>query len=219
MYDAAADFVPVSPIVASTCALAVSAAVPASVRNLQDYAAWVRQAPAHAMYASPAAGSMAHFLGYRFAETAGLQLQHVAYRGSAPAIQDLLGAHIACYVGFVADFLPHLQQGRIRILGVTSDRRSRFLPDVPTFAEQGFADVRGTETYGIFAPPRTPAAVLASIHDAVAAASRDETLRSAFAQAGLDVFTLAPPDYAHLIRREREAWAPIVRASGFRLDD
>ena len=85
MYDPVADFVPVSPVVAATCAFAVSSLVPASVRTLQEYAAWVKQTPAQASFASPAAGSVAHFMGWRFGEAAGLKLQHVAYKGSAPA--------------------------------------------------------------------------------------------------------------------------------------
>lgn len=219
MYDAAADFVPVSTIVAATCAFAVSSAVPASVRNLQDYVAWVRTTSGQAMYASPAAGSMAHFLGFRFSEAAGLKLQHVAYRGSAPAMQDLLGAHIPAYLGFVADFLPYIQQGKVRVLGVTGERRSRFMPAVPTFAEQGFSDVKGTETYGVFAPPGTPDSVVKSTYEAVVAASKDEELRAAMEQIGLEAQTMAPRDYARLIQHEREAWAPVVRASGFRSDD
>ena len=219
MYDAQADFVPVSTLVSATCAFAVSAAVPASVRNLQDYASWLRGTPGQAIYASPAAGSMAHFLGFRFSEAAGLRLQHVAYRGSAPAMQDLLGGHIPAYLGFVADFLPHLQKGKVRVLGTTGEQRSRFLPAVPTFAEQGFESVRGIETYGIFAPPGTPDAVLRSIYESVAAAGRDDALRAAMEQIGLEPQTLVPREYARLIQREREAWAPVVRASGFRSDD
>ena len=219
MYDAAADFVPVSTIVAATCAFAVSSAVPASVRNLQDYAGWVRKSAGQALYASPAAGSMAHFLGFRFSEAAGLKLQHVAYRGSAPAMQDLLGGHIPAYLGFVADFQPYLQQGKVRVLGVTGERRSRFMPGVPTFAEQGFGDVKGTDTYGVFAPPGTPEATVQSTYEAMVAASKDEALRAAMEQVGLEPQTLPPRDYARLIQREREAWAPVVRASGFRSDD
>jgi tripartite-type tricarboxylate transporter receptor subunit TctC len=145
MYDPVNDFVPVSPVVTATCALGVSSAVPASIKNLQDYVAWVRHSPANAAYASPAAGSMAHFLGYQLSEAAGLKLQHVGYRGSAPAMQDLIGGQIPTYFGFVADFLPYLQQGRIRILGVTGEKRSRFMPGVGTFVEQGFTGIRGAK--------------------------------------------------------------------------
>jgi len=219
LYDPVADFVPVSPVVTATCALAVSGAVPATVKNLQDYAAWVRSASGNATYASPASGSLAHFLGYQFSEAGGLKLQHVGYRGSAPAMQDLVGAQIPAYFGFVADFLPYLQQGRIRILGVSGEKRSRFMPGVPTFAEQGFAGLRGGETYGVFAPPGTPEATVQALHEAIVAASKDRALLTAFEQIGLEATTLAPRDYAALIQRERETWGPVVRASGFRSEE
>ncbi len=219
MYDPATDLVPVSPVVTATCALGVSSAVPAAVKNLQDYAAWVRGSAARASYASPAAGSVAHFLGYQLSAAAGLGLEHVGYRGSAPAMQDLIGAQIPAYFGFVADFLPYMAQGRIRILGVSGEKRSRFMPQVPTFAEQGFAGIRGAETYGIFAPPGTPEATLDALHAAIERASRDPALVAAFEQVGLEPGTLAPREYAALIRREREAWGPAVRASGFRFEE
>lgn len=218
-YDAAADFIPVSPVATATCAFAVSSAVPPSVRNLQEYVSWVRRSPGGATYASPAAGSLAHFLGYQFSDAAQLKLQHVGYRGSAPAMQDLVGGQIPAYFGFVADFLPYLQQGRIRILGVAGEQRSRFMPAVATFAEQGFARIRGGETYGIFAPPGTPTATTKALHEAIVAASKDAALLAGLEQVGLEAFTLPPAEYAALLQRDRETWGPVVRASGFRSDE
>lgn len=220
MYDATTDVVPVSTLVSATCAFAVSSAVPSTVRTLRDYADWIRSGGGGAaLFASPAPGSMAHFLGFQFSESAGLKLQHVAYRGSAPAMQDLLGGHIPAYIGFVADFLPYMAQGKIRVLGTTGPQRSRFLPNVPTFTEQGFPRVAGVETYGVFAPPGATPSLVKTMYEAVVAASKDEALRKALEQVGLEVQTLPPADYLQLIQREREAWAPIVRASGFRSDD
>lgn len=219
MYDPATDLVPVSPLVAATCAFAVSSAAPASVRTLQDYVAWIRRAPEQGTYASPAAGSMAHFLGYQLSEAAGLKLQHVGYRGSAPAMQDLIGGQIPAYFGFVADFLPYMQQGRIRILGVAGERRSAFMKGVPTFIEQGFPGIRGGETYGIFAPPATPEAIVRGLYESMVEASKDAALRASFAQVGLEPMTLPPQEYAGSIRKERDAWGPVVRASGFRSEE
>jgi tripartite-type tricarboxylate transporter receptor subunit TctC len=162
---------------------------------------------------------VAHFLGFQLSEAGGLKLQHVGYRGSAPAMQDLIGGQIPAYFGFVADFLPYLQTGKVRILGVAADKRSVFLPDVPTFAEQGFAKIRGGETYGVFAPPGTPEATIRSLHESIVVASKDPALRTAFAQVGLETYTLAPQDYARQIQREREFWGPVVRASGFRSEE
>jgi tripartite-type tricarboxylate transporter receptor subunit TctC len=193
--------------------------VPATVKSIDDYIAWVQQTPKAASYASPAAGSTSHFLGYQLSEAGNLKLQHVGYRGSAPAMQDLVGGQIPAYFGFVADFLPHLQGGKIRILGVAADKRSPFLPGVPTFAEQGFAKIRGGETYGVFAPPGTPDAVVKSLHESIVAASKDPALRAAFEQVGLETYTLAPQDYARQLQRERDYWGPVVRASGFRSEE
>lgn len=218
-YDPVADFVPVSPVVTATCAFAVGPAVPANVQKLEDYLAWVGRTPAGASYASPAAGSMAHFLGFQFAEAGQVKLQHVGYRGSGPALQDLLGGQIPAYFGFVADFLPHLQTGRIRILGAASEQRSPFMRGVPTFAEQGFRKIQGSETYGVFAPPGVPESTLQALHESVVVASRDPALRSAYEQVGLEPFTQAPADYARQIQRDRETWGPVVRASGFRMEE
>lgn len=218
-YDPASDLVPVSPVVAATCAFAVGSLVPASVKTLSDYVQWTGQAPAHAAYASPAAGSIAHFLGFQFAQATGLKLQHIAYRGGAPALQDLLGGQIAAYFGYVADFLPYMGQGKLRILAVAGDKRSRFMPGAPTFQEQGFAAIKGAESYGLFAPPGTPDAVINATYEAVVTASGDKTLVAGFEQIGLEPFTLPPSEYARMIQREREAWGPIVQASGFRSEE
>lgn len=219
MYDPAADFVPVSPLVAATCAFAVSSSVPSTVRDVQTYIEWVRRTPGSATYASPAAGSFAHFLGYQLSDAGSLKLQHIGYRGSAPAMQDLLGGQIPAYFGFVADFLPYLEQGKVRILGVSGEKRSPFLPEVPTFVEQGFARIRGVENYGIFAPPGTPGSAVEALYGSIVAASKDAGLRAAFEKVGLETLTLAPADYARQLQRERAFWAPVVRASGFRSED
>jgi tripartite-type tricarboxylate transporter receptor subunit TctC len=197
----------------------VSGTVPANVRNVDDYVAWVRRSPGNATYASPAAGSMAHFLGYQLSEAGKLKLQHVAYRGSAPAMQDLVGGQIPAYFGFVADFLPYLQTGKIRILGVAAENRSVFLPAIPTFAEQGLTKIRGGETYGVFAPPGTPPALVRSLYESIVTASRDAALLAGFQQVGLETHTLPPAEYASQIQREREFWGPVVRASGFRSEE
>ncbi|HYF18488.1 MAG TPA: tripartite tricarboxylate transporter substrate-binding protein [Ramlibacter sp.] len=219
MYDAVEDLVPVSPVVNVTCALAISSAVPASVRTVEDWRKWAAGDPTRAMYASPAAGSAAHFLGFMLGQSTQLKLQHVAYRGSAPAMQDLLGGQIAAYFGFVADFLPYLETGKLRILGTTGDKRSRFMPSVPTFPEQGLQQVRGAESYGLFAPPGTPRDVLGKLHAELQALAREPAFTSAFEQVGLEVQTLAPADYARQLQQEREAWKPVVAASGFRFEE
>jgi tripartite-type tricarboxylate transporter receptor subunit TctC len=218
-YDAATDFAPVTPVAAAACAFAVSSAVPAAVSSLADYVRWAKASPNNAMYASPAAGSMAHFLGFRFGQAAGLKLQHVAYRGTAPAMQDLLGGQVPSYFGFVGDFLPYMESGKIRILGTAAEQRSRFIRGVPTFVEQGFAGVVGTETYALFVPPQASSAVVSALYDAARAASKDPAVRAGFDQIGMDALTLPPAEFTARIKEEREAWRPVVQASGFTSED
>jgi tripartite-type tricarboxylate transporter receptor subunit TctC len=218
-YDPVADFKPVSSLVNATCAFAVSKVVPDSVKTLTDYVRWVKANPQLAMFASPAAGSAAHFLGFRFDQSAGLKLSHVPYKGSAPAMQDLLGAQIAAYMGFVADFMQYAGNDKLRILGVTGDKRSRFMPGVPTFAEQGFPDVVGSESYGLFLPPGASDAVTAELGDAARRAASSPALVASFDKLGLEVVSSTPAAYVQRIAQERERWTPIVVASGFRIED
>ncbi|MDB5965292.1 MAG: hypothetical protein JWQ72_1792 [Polaromonas sp.] len=218
-YNPTTDFRPVSPIAAATCAFAISSAVPESVKTLADYTRWVKANPAGATYATPAPGTLAHFLGYQLDHAASLKLTHVGYRGSAPAMQDLLGGQIPAYLGFVGDFLQYTGSNKIRIIAVSSEKRSRFLPNVPTFIEQGFPNVVGIESYGLFAPPQTPDAVVAALGEATRAASKDAALIAGFAQIGLEAISLTPAAYSQLIAKDLETWRPVVLASGFKSEE
>ena len=157
----------------------------ASVKTLADCVRWARTSSAGNSNASPAAGSLARFLGYRFEQAAGLKFTHVPYRGSAPTMQDILGGQVPAYLGFVADFLQYVGTGKLRMLAVTGARRSRFMGHVPTFAEQGYGTVVGTETsYGLFVSPQTPDAALATRSDATRHAPMGSALVSGLAQTG-----------------------------------
>jgi tripartite-type tricarboxylate transporter receptor subunit TctC len=218
-YDPVRDLRPVAALASSTCVLAVSAAVPTEVRTLADYVVWLKANEAGRSYASPAAGSLAQFLGFRFSQAAGVPLAHVPYRGSAPALQDLLGGQVPAYLGFVGDFLQYLGSGKLRLLAVTSERRSRFLKDVPTFAEQGFGSVVGVESYGLFAPAGTPDAVVSALAAATRTAAADKALAGGLEQIGLEAAYVGPAEYVQTIAAERERWKPIVAASGFKADE
>lgn len=218
-YDPAKDVRPVASLASATCVLAISSAVPTEVKTLADYVRWLKGNEPGRNYASPAAGSLAQFLGYRFSQAAGVPLTHVAYRGSAPAVQDLLGGQIPAYIGFVGDFLQYLDTGKIRLLAVTSERRSRFLKQVPTFAEQGFGTVVGVESYGIFVPPATPEDKVVALAAATQTAASDKALVGGLEQIGLEAAYLGTVEYTQLIAVERERWKPVVAASGFKADE
>lgn len=218
-YKPDTDVLPVTPIANATCGFGVGPLVPATVKTLADFVAWAKAHPDKSAYATPAAGAMPHFLGDQFRRATGITLTHVPYRGAAPGLQDLMGGQIASGCFILGDFVPHLSGGRLRVLGVTDHQRSRFAPDVPTFAEQGFKDIIGVESYGLFLPPRTPAAVVDKVFDLARLALREPAVVEGLAKLGFEPLILAPQDYARRLAAERTQWGPIVQASGFSSDD
>ena len=218
-YDPSLDFSPVSPVCAFAFALGVGPRVPDTVRTLADFVAWVKADPGRAQFGVPAAGSAPHFLGDVFYRAIGVTPAHVPYRGSAPAIQDLVGGHIPAVVTVLGDFLPHRTQPGMRMLAVTSATRSRFMPDVPTFTEQGYAAVTGIENYGIFLPSRAPAAMVDGVARLVREAVAVPAVVEGLSRVGMDPFAQTPQAYAQFLDKERVQWRPIVAASGFALDE
>ncbi|BAL07361.1 MULTISPECIES: tripartite tricarboxylate transporter substrate-binding protein [Bradyrhizobium] len=218
-YDVVNDFKPLSTVAEVSCAFAVSSAVPTSVNTLRDFVAWAKTQPQGISYASTAAGSSAHFLGFSFEQAAGVNMTHVPYKGAAAAFQDMLGGHIAGYLGVIGDFLSTEGSAYYRLLAVTSATRSRFLPQVPTFTESGYPTVVGTATYGLFLPPKTPDAISSELADAVRAAMGDAALIAGFHKVAIEAISCRPDQYSKLICDESNAWKPIVLASGFKSEE
>lgn len=218
-YKPESDVLPVGPLAHSTCGFGVGPMVPAAVKTLAQFADWARANAQGAAYASPAAGAMPHFLGNQFERAAGIKLTHVPYRGAAPGMQDLMGGQIASGCFSIGDFLPHLASGRVRLLGVTDARRSRFAPEVPTFEEQGFKGIVGVESYGLFLPAHASQATVERIADLARAALRETAVVEGLAKLGFEPFSQRPAEYARRLASEREQWGPIVKASGFSSDD
>ncbi|WP_376087438.1 tripartite tricarboxylate transporter substrate-binding protein [Roseomonas sp. CCTCC AB2023176] len=216
-YDPVADFVAVTPTCVFPFALAVKANHPA--RTLPDFITWSRAQNGGINWASPVPGSMPHFIGTELARKTGLTMTHVPYRGSAPAVQDLLAGTIPMVLLPLGELTAFHRSGDVRIVGVTSPERMPRLDDVPTFAEAGHADLTHEEWYGAFLPARTPEPVVAQLHAALAAAAASPEVREVLTRIDMAPLTLAPAAFAERMRRELAAWAPIVQASGFRPDD
>jgi tripartite-type tricarboxylate transporter receptor subunit TctC len=218
-YDPATDVLPVSPVCDYVCGLGVGPLVPEAVRTLADFVAWVRANPRLGAYGSPAAGAMPHFLGTQFARAAGIELTHVPYRGAVPGLQELMGGQIAAGLFALGDFLPQLAGGRLRLLAVADGHRSRHVPAVPTFAEQGYPALRGVESFGLFLPARAPAGAATQLFELTRTAMADPAVIEGLARLGLQPAAREPAAYARQLAAERERWAPVVRASGFMADD
>lgn len=213
-YKPLSDLQPVSLACNFNHAFGVGPAVPDSVKTFKDFLAWARANPDKANYGSPAAGSMPHMIGALLSILTGTPLNHVPYRGSAPGIQDLLAGQIAAMSSPVGDYLPYLKTGKLRLLAISGINRSPFVPDVPTYRQQGIP-VTVREWYGVFLPGKASpqAARRASAYMQTALAQPD--LVSSMAQLGMEVQSSSPQALADLIKADVEEWRRLIKQIGF----
>ncbi len=217
-YDPVADLTPVSVCCVFDFGFAVGPAVPASVRTVPEFLQWAKANPAGANFGSPAAGSTPHFIGALLGKRGGVELKHAAYRGTQPAMLDLIGGNISAVSGPIGDITQHLPTGRVRILGASGEKRSRFIPDVPTFAEQGIQGATHSEWFAYFLPARAPADVVNRVNGALRTALQQKEVIDGMATFGLEAMATSPNELAELLRRDTAKWAPIVKEIGFSAD-
>ncbi|HEY0201266.1 MAG TPA: Bug family tripartite tricarboxylate transporter substrate binding protein [Burkholderiaceae bacterium] len=217
-YDPVADLTPVSTGAIFDYGFAVGPLVPVSVKTVADFLAWAQAHPGQANYGSPAAGSSPHFIGVLLGRAAGVELTHVPFRGSQPAILDMVSGQIAAVCGPVGEFLQFAAAGKCRLLGTSGNKRSRFTPSVPTLAEQGYKDLTFSEWYGFYLPAKAPQAMVerlgAAIHAAVTAPDVIEGLTSA----GLEPHSCTPAQLATMLRADSARWGALVKSIGFTAD-
>lgn len=212
-YDPFMDFAPVAHLSDFQLALGVSSKVPA--KTLAEYVALVKQDAKNGYYASAAAGSIPHFLGVMFARTAGIEMTHVPYRGTANVLQALAGGEIAAATTLAADIGTLVRGDRARLLAVSGARRDPAFPEVPTFREQGF-DMEGIGWYGLFAPAGTPGAEVERLSAAAIAAIRDAGVNKRLVDMGLQPTGYGPAELARIMKADYDKWGPVIRASGFK---
>jgi tripartite-type tricarboxylate transporter receptor subunit TctC len=217
-YDPVADVTPVTLACVFDFGLAVGPLVPASVKTLADFVTWAKANPTQANFGSPAAGSTPHFVGALLGKSAGVDLKHAAYRGTQPAMLDLLGGQIAAVSGPIGDITQHLASGKIRILATSGAKRNRFAPDVPTYAEQGFKELTHSEWFAFFLPPKADAALVARMNTALKAALASKDVVDGLATFGLETMSNSPAELAELLKQDTAKWAPIVKSIGFTAD-
>ncbi len=212
LYDPIADFEPISQVATFDFAIAVGPQVP--VKSLKELVEWVKANPAQGNYGTPGAGTLPHFFAVSFARKAGLDLRHVSYRGSAPTLTDLVGGQISMVVTTTSDLLEHYKAGRIKVLASSDKKRSPFMPDVPTFKEAGY-DIEGSGWYGLFAPAKTPADVVARLNAAAVAAVQQPQVKERLLALGLVPTGTSAAELGRIQKADSELWAPAVKASGF----
>jgi tripartite-type tricarboxylate transporter receptor subunit TctC len=214
-YDPMVDITPVSLACIFDFGFAVGPAVPASVKSVPEFLAWAKANPAGANFGSPAAGSTPHFIGALLGKKGGVELKHAAYRGTQPAMLDLLGSNISAVSGPIGDITQHLQSGKVRILGVSGSKRSRFAPDVPTFGEQGIKDMAHSEWFAFFLPAKASPELVAKLNTAMKNALAQKDVIDGLGTFGLEAMSSTPAELTELLKKDTAKWAPIVKEVGF----
>jgi len=213
-YDPFKDFTPVAHLANFQLGLGVNEQVPA--KTLAEYVALVKSNPdKYGFYASAAAGSLPHFFGVMFARSAGIQLTHVPYKGTAPAMTALAAGEIAAASTVAADIRPLVESGKAQLLAVAGEQRDPMFPQVPTFREQGY-DLVAQPWYALFAPAGTPPAVVERLAQAAAAAVKDPATRQRLIDMGLNPTGLGPAQLGKIMQDDYDRWGPVIRASGFK---
>jgi tripartite-type tricarboxylate transporter receptor subunit TctC len=214
--DVLADFAPVTNIAAVPLWLVVNPALP--VRSVSEFIAYARANPGKIAYASSSQGGAPHLAGELFKLMTGTDLVHVPYRGSGPAGQDLIAGTVQAMFDSVPASAGAVRDGRLRALGVTTRNRIAPFPDLPTIAEAGVPGYEISTWYGIWAPARTPPAIIARLQQAVATAARNPETRARFDALGAEPVADSPEDYARFVRAEFDRWGKLVRDARIKLD-
>ncbi|OYU32625.1 MAG: ABC transporter substrate-binding protein [Comamonadaceae bacterium PBBC2] len=215
-YNPETDFAPVGKVCDFSFALAVPANSP--VKNLKDYAAWLKANPQQANFGSPAAGSLPHFFGVMIGTALKVDMVHVPFNGGAALQSAVLGGHAPAGIDVVMEWQQNAKAGKVTVLATSGAQRSKVMPDVPTFKEQGFPEAVGQGWFAMYAPAKTPTAAIDDINKALNKALATPEVRERFAGLGLDVGGGSAADLQKTMQDDAKRWAPIVRKSGFKAD-
>ena len=196
--------------------LVVNPSVPA--RTVPEFIAWLKTQGDKVSYASSGSGTSIHMAGELFKVRTGTHAVHVPYKGSAPALTDLMGGQVQYMFDNMISSWPHVQNGKLRALAVTTKKRSASAPDVPTMEESGVAPFDVTSWFGLVAPKGTPKAVLDKVNQVVNAAFDKPEIVQAYAKLGAVSEKNSPRDFSRFIHDEVNNWAPVVKASGAQVD-
>jgi tripartite-type tricarboxylate transporter receptor subunit TctC len=211
-YDSRKDFAPVGLIGTSALVVLIHLSLPA--RSISELIALAKREPGKLNYASAGVGSGIHLGTVLFEQMAGIKLTHVPYRGSAPALTDLMGGHVAIYFSSLPPAIGIARDGKVRALAVTGAQRSEVLADLPTVAEAGLPGYESVLHYGIVAPAGTPRPIIGKLNAALRAALQAADTRERMATDGTEPLLSTPEEYAADIDREETKWSAIVRKSG-----
>jgi tripartite-type tricarboxylate transporter receptor subunit TctC len=212
-YDPFKDFAPVAHICDFQLAMVVNAEVPA--RNVAEFVALVKKDPKAGDYGSAGAGSLPHYLGVMFGKTTGIEMTHIPYKGTAPALLALVAGEVKSGMFVLADALATVRSDKARLLAVAGATRAPMAPEVPTFRELGM-ELEASGWYALFAPAGTPKELIDKYAKAAIDAVQSPDMKQRLEQLGLEPTGLPPAELARILRRDYDKWGPVIRASGFK---
>jgi tripartite-type tricarboxylate transporter receptor subunit TctC len=215
-YDPEKDFEPITLVGTQTNVLYIHPSFPP--QTLGELITYAQANPGKLTFGSGGNGTPAHLAGELLKIEAKIDIVHVPFRGTGPALQAVIGAHVPIAFNPPPPLLPHIQSGAIRALAITTLKRTATLPSVPTIAELGFPGFEATTWHGLVAPAGTPKDVVATLHRAAVAALNDAEVRKALVDLGVDVVADTPEEFRAYIKSEIPKWAAIVKASGAKVD-
>ncbi|HYC37484.1 MAG TPA: tripartite tricarboxylate transporter substrate binding protein [Usitatibacter sp.] len=215
-FDPAKDFDPVVHVATLSGILVVHPSVPAS--NVKELIQLARSKPGGVNYASAGSGTVPHLAGELFRAAAKIEMTHVPYKGSNPALSDLIGGQVQVMFANMPGTLQHVKAGRLKVLAVTGARRSELLPDVPTIGESGLPGYEATNWYGVFAPAGTPPAIVARLNAEINKAMAAPEFLDHMRLEGAEAIGGSPAQFRSFFRGEMERWAPVVKSAGVKVD-
>ncbi|MDX3907016.1 MAG: tripartite tricarboxylate transporter substrate binding protein [Pigmentiphaga sp.] len=215
-YSVQQDFAYVSSLAQVPAVIAVNAR--SGISDMARFLERARRAPGKMNYASAGTGTLVHLAGERFKRETGVDIVHVPYAGAAPAITDLLGGQVESIVSDLTPVLPHVQSGAIRILAVTSEKRSPLLPDTPTMVELGYPGVVHATEYGVVMPAGTPAPIIERLQRELARIQATPAVQRAYAQMGTLAVSSTPEQYRKNVLASYDTWGRFIKETGISLN-
>jgi tripartite-type tricarboxylate transporter receptor subunit TctC len=216
-YDPVKDFAPISEVSSNPFVIAVSSKL-MPAKTLAEFVSYVKARPGQLAYASAGVGSLSQLSMVLFLKAAGLDMQHAAYKGGAPAMTDVVAGQVPVYFANLSEALPHAQNDAVKLLAVSSTKRTSQLPAVPTVAESGFAGFETITWNGLLGPAHLPVDIVDKIANQIKKDITDPKLIERFASYGVDPVGAGPAEFAKQIKTDIAQWAEAVRISGAKLE-
>ncbi len=215
-YDSVRDFTPITQVGSAPLLLVVNTSLP--IKSIRDLIQAAKGKPNEITYGTSGSGSAGHLAGALLGALVGIQLQHIPYKGAAPAATALLSNEVMLSFSPPSTLMPHVRSGRLRALGMSGDKRSAIAPDIPTIAESGIPNYEAGLWYGFLGPAKLPRDILLRLNSSIATVIADKSTQEVLAKLGIDPFTSTPEAFAQLILNDIQKWGPIVKASGIKAE-